>query len=220
MKNYPYFCDVEMTHHRLKNRIVSAIMTLEHIISLIKPIEWEEDNRSGREVYIYVKSPSEFFGRDCIESVLDKNTGQIIGWKLPLYHFVEEDNLFSKEEAKHYFFKRLRNFLFQFLVIDDIPRSKDVSLTYEEFKTYVKPIEWQDKTLYNQHLFGVTFPRRLEHVEVYSDCYSENDTLSWFTDLYPLSEEVFKTKEDAMNAVYEYHCKWLSKFFILDNQPK
>lgn len=197
-------------------------MTIENLTSLIKPIEWEEDNRSGREVYIYVKSPSEFFGRDCIESVIDKNTGEIIGWKLPLYHFVEERNLFSKEEAKHYFFKRLRECFFQLIVIDDIPRGEDVPLTYDEFKTYVKPIEWQDKTLYDQHRFVVTFPRRLElkHVEVYSDYDSENDTLSWYTNLYPLSEEVFKTKEDAMLAVNEYHCKWVSKFFILDNQPQ
>lgn len=194
-------------------------MTIENLTSLIKPIEWEEDKRSGREVYIYVKSPSEFFGRDCIESVLDEKTGKIIGWKLPLHRFIEERNLFSEEEAKHYFFKRLRECLFQFIVIDDTPRSKDIPLTYEEFKTYVKPIEWQYKTLYNQHRFVVTFPRRLEHVEVFSDYYSENDTLSWFTNLHPLSEEVFKTKEDAMNAVYEYHCKWLSTFLILDNQP-
>ena len=195
-------------------------MTLENLTSLIKPIEWEEDNRSGRDVTIYVKSPSAVFGRDCIESVLDENTKEIIGWKLPRWFSVEEDKLFSKDEAKHYFFKRLRHWLYHLIVIDDTPRSKDVPLSYEEFKTYVKPIEWQDKTLYNQHRFRVTFPRRLEHVEVYSDYYSENDTLSWFTNLHPLSEEVFKTKEGAMNAVYEYHCKWLSRFFILGNQPK
>lgn len=195
-------------------------MTLEILKSFIKPIEWEEDNRSGRDVTIYVKSPSEVFGRDCIESVLDENTKEIIGWKLPLWLLRDEQNLFSKDEAKQIFFGRLLHWLSRFLVTDDIPRSKDVPLTYEEFKTYVKPIEWQDKTLYSQHRFVVTFPRRLEYVEVFSDYYSENDTLSWFTNLHPLSEEVFKTKEDAMNAVYEYHCKWLSKFFILDNQPK